>query len=164
METEQINLIKPDLGLSEDTTTNVVNILQRVLADEHVLYMKLRNYHWNVTGPTFRALHLLFEEQYTQVSTTIDTIAERVRSYGVFALGTMQAMIEHARLEESPNQPSARTMVANLVADHETMVRHLREDIDAVDDVNDDGAEDFLTGLLQTHQSMAWMLRTYLEG
>ncbi|GAB4321737.1 MAG: Dps family protein [Phototrophicales bacterium] len=165
MTVQQTQGIKPDLGLSEDATNTVVTILQRLLADEHVLYMKLRNYHWNVTGPHFRALHQLFEEQYTQLATTIDLIAERIRSYGAFALGTMQNMIEQARLEESPhNTLPARDMVANIVTDHETMVRNLRQDIDQVDDIDDDGAEDFLTGLLQTHQEMAWMLRTYLEG
>jgi len=136
------------------------------LADEMVLYTRLRNYHWNVVGPQFQSLHELFEEQYTQLEKTIDETAERVRAYGAYAKGTMTEFTQMARLDEQPNTyPDARQMVQDLADDHEMMVRALREDIDTIDDEYDDvGAEDFLTALLQDHQEMAWMLRTFLEG
>ncbi|MDX2075654.1 MAG: DNA starvation/stationary phase protection protein [bacterium] len=156
--------IKPNIGLDEEVVSSVVKILQTVLADEMVLYIKLRNYHWNVTGQTFTALHVLFEQQYTQLELTIDELAERVRMYGANAIGTMSAFIKTARLKESEDElPDTKGMVANLHNDHEALIRHLRDDIEALDELDDVGAEDLLTGLLQAHQKMAWFLRTYLE-
>jgi starvation-inducible DNA-binding protein len=165
-QSKKITPITPDLGLPEKSQENVANILKVVLADESVLYQKLRNYHWNVTGHHFFALHAAFEDEYTAVADVIDEVAERIRQYGVYAPGTMQEFKEHTRLSEQPGvHPDPRTMVANLVADHETMIRNLREDIELIDDNDDDvGAEDLLTGILQQHQKMAWMLRMYLEG
>jgi starvation-inducible DNA-binding protein len=161
-----LKTITPELGLSDKNRKGVVEIFKALLADEHVLYMRLRNYHWNVTGPQFRSLHELFEEQYTQLATVIDEAAERIRTYGVMAPGTMKEMAQLARLKEKPGEyPNARQMVKDLVADHETIVRCLRDDIEQVSKkYGDVGAEDFLTGLLQSHQEMAWMLRTILEG
>ncbi|MFW5748481.1 MAG: Dps family protein [Chloroflexota bacterium] len=157
--------ITPHLGLDSDAMEKTVDAFVGFLADEHVLYMKLRNYHWNVTGPYFKMLHELFEEQYTTLANTIDEIAERVRTYGIFTPGTMQEMINTARLQEaSPGEfPSARAMVNNLVNDHEMIIRNLREAIDLMDDIDNDGAEDYFIGLLQTHQEMAWMLRAHLQ-
>jgi len=155
----------PRLGLDDEVRHGVVELLQTVLADEMVLYTRLRNYHWNVVGPQFQSLHELFEEQYTQLEQTIDDTAERIRAYGAYAKGTMAEFIQIARLDEQPNNyPNARDMVKNLAEDHEQLVRDLREDIETCDDYDDVGAEDFLTGLLQDHQEMAWMLRTFLEG
>ena len=155
----------PDLGLSHDATGAVVKILTTLLADENLLYMKLRKYHWNVIGPQFFQLHEAFEEQYDDLAEVIDETAERIRQYGELATGTLAEFAQDARLEEQPGvNPDARTMVANLVADHESMVRYLRSDIDTIDDHDDEGAEDFLIGLLQKHQKMAWMLRAMIEG
>ncbi len=155
--------IAPDLGLKDSSRDGIVSVLTAVLADEMVLYTRLRNYHWNVTGPHFRSLHELFEEQYDEIAEEIDEIAERIRSYGAAAIGTMAEFKDHARLEERPGvYPDARDMVSELVADNESLVRYMRADIEKVSD--DVGAEDFLTGLLQKHQEMAWMLRSYLEG
>lgn len=166
MEKQQVTMIKPDFGFSDDVMQKTIDTFQRVLSDEHVFYMKLRNYHWNVTGPTFIALHELFEEQYTELSETIDEIAERVRSYGARSLGSMAEMLEHARLAEAAPgaMPTAREMVADLVADHEAMVRYLTADAELMDDTDDLGAEDFLIGLLQWHQKQGWLLRAHLEG
>lgn len=157
---------KADLGLSQEQTDDAVKILSTTLADEFLLRTKLRKYHWNVMGPQFRSLHELFEEQYNALATYIDEVAERLRSYGAIAPGTMQEFIELARLEENPDEtPGTHQMVANLVKDHEAMVRYMREDIKtAADDIEDVGLEDFLTGQLQEHQEMAWMLRSFLEG
>jgi starvation-inducible DNA-binding protein len=160
-------LSKMNIGLKDDERAGVVELLNNNLADLHVLYVKLRNYHWNVTGPQFRSLHELFEEQYTAVGDAIDEVAERVRSLGGFATGSMAEFTKTARLsEEKPgNVPPARTMIANLVADHEAIIRQLREDIDTADDkLGDTGTADFLTGLMEAHEKMAWMLRAHLEG
>jgi starvation-inducible DNA-binding protein len=156
----------PDLGLSEKAYKGVVNILRTLLADEHVFYIKLRNFHWNVKGAQFRALHEILEEQYTAAADTIDEIAERIVQYGATAPGTMAEFLDYARLSESSGDvPSAHDIVAKSVADHEALIRYMRKDIKAIgDDYEDVGAEDLLTGLLQQHQKQAWMLRAMLEG
>ena len=158
--------LKPDLGVSKNQQQDVTNILKIVLSDESLLYQKLRNYHWNVTGPQFFSLHAAFEDQYNEIADVIDEVAERVRQFGVFAPGTMEELMQITRLSEQPGVvPDARTMVSNLVADHESMIRNLRGDIEIIDGKDDEvGAEDLLTGILQQHQKMAWMLRAVLEG
>ncbi|TVR20770.1 MAG: DNA starvation/stationary phase protection protein [Anaerolineaceae bacterium] len=165
MQKDQVKLIKPDVALTDDAIQKTVLALQTLLADEHVLYMKLRNYHWNVTGPNFITLHELFEEQYTALADTIDDIAERIRSYGVRAIGTLKEMQEYARLDETPGAlPPARDMVADLVSDHETLMRHLRAAANDMGEVGNMGEEDLFIGLLQDHQKKAWLLRAHLEG
>jgi len=158
--------IKPNLGMSEEQVQGVVDVLKTLLADEFLLYTKLRNYHWNVTGPQFMQLHELFETQYEALAEVVDKIAERIRQYGAFAPGTMAEYVELSRLDEeaAATYPAARDMVARAVADHEALVRNLREDIETVDDLDDEGAEDMLIGLMQDHQEMAWFLRAFLEG
>jgi starvation-inducible DNA-binding protein len=155
-----------DLGVPGESVGGLVQLLCVVLADEAVLRAKLQNYHWNVTGPNFRALHLTFEDQYNALAAVIDEVAERIRTFGAKTPGTLTEFLQQSRVKEQPGEyPDARTMVANAVADHETMVRNLRNDIEAVDDEYDEvGVEDMLTGLLQQHQTMAWMLRALLEG
>lgn len=157
--------IIPEIGLSDTARIGVVDSLRTVLADEHVIYMRLRNYHWNVTGPSFHALHEMYEEQYQALEQVIDEVAERIRTYGEFAPGTMNEFIQTARLKETAAYPDAETMTVELAAFHETMVRNLRADISRVSgEFQDVGAEDFLTGLLQKHQEFAWMLRAFLQG
>lgn len=154
----------PELGLAGSAMETAVDILEKLLADESVLYQKLRKYHWNVTGPHFHTLHVVFEEQYTAIEPVIDEAAERIRQYGALAIGTFDELLKATRLEEHPGvNPDARTMVSHLVADHEAIIRNLRNDIDLADDIDDFGLEDYLTGQLQAHQKMAWMLRTMLE-
>jgi len=156
----------PNLGLSEDVMQQAVEILATMLADEYVLRTKLRKYHWNVTGPQFHALHEFFEEQYELLAEVIDKVAERLRTYGEFAPGTLKEFIDLTRLSEAPGEvPDADEMVTNIVSDHEAMVRNLREDIEtAAEKLNDVGLEDFLTANLQEHQEMAWMLRSFLTS
>ena len=156
----------PKLGLSKENRKGVIDVLNLVLADEHALYTKLRNYHWNVVGAQFFALHEMFEDQYNIIKEEADVIAERVRAHGGFAIGTMKEFSERTRLTEQPGDyPVARTMVKNLVDDHETMVRNLREDAKTcADTYNDVGTEDLFIGLLQKHEDMAWMLRSFIEG
>lgn len=153
----------PDLGLSPDVLEQSIELLQTLLADEYVLYTKLRKFHWNVTGLQFKALHELFEEQYTMLEAKIDAVAERARTYGAPVIGTLAEFKDKTRLEEAPGEvPDAIGMVTQLADDHEALLRHLREDIEIADDLDEVGLEDFLTATLQDHQDMAWMLRSFL--
>jgi len=154
-----------DIGLPGQSREAVGRMLNKLLADEHVLYVKTRNYHWNVTGPQFHSLHEMFEEQYTQLAGSIDDIAERARSLGVTALGSMSEFLNEARLtEENGEPPPARSMVLNLAHDHEALARQLRGDVEACEkQYNDQGTMDFLTGLMEMHEKTAWMLRATAE-
>lgn len=129
----------PDLGISAANTKGVVAILSRVLADEHVLYTRLRNFHWNVVGMAFGTLHELFQQQYEALAVDIDDIAERIRELGQPAPGTMTEFLKLATLAERPGDlPSDREMVACLVADHEAIIRNLRRDLRAADEQYDE--------------------------
>ena len=156
----------PDLGISKNQRQDVATILKIILADESLVYQRLRNYHWNVTGPHFFELHIALEKQYDEIAEVVDEVAERIRQFGVFAPGTLEEFKQITRMNEEPGvYPDARTMVANLVADHEAVIRNLRGDIEMIDKQDDEvGVVDLLTGILQQHQKMAWMLRMYLEG
>jgi starvation-inducible DNA-binding protein len=158
--------VSVQIGMKETDRNSVGQILNLLLADEHVLYIKLRNYHWNVTGMQFKPLHELFEEQYTALATSIDDLAERIRSLGFFAPGSMEELKKLARLQETDHlNGNAEQMVKNLLADNETIIQILRRNIDQVDnDFNDVGNADFLTALLEDHEKMAWMLRAHLAS
>src|SRR6187401_3407139 len=124
--------MKANVGLNDKQRAAVMTLLMKTLADEYVLYTKTRNYHWNVTGPQFNDLHKFFEEQYTELNVVVDDVAERARSLGGWSFGTLSEFSQHARLKEHPGQhPNAREMIANLLADHETIVRQLRKDLEA---------------------------------
>lgn len=155
----------PDIGLSAANAQGVVALLSRLLADEHILYTRLRNYHWNVVGMSFGPLHAMFQDQYEALADDIDDIAERIRMIGAPAPGTMTEFLQQATLAERPGElPEDRTMIANLVADHEAIIRHLRKDVRAADEQYDDmGTSDFLTGLMEKHEKWAWLLRAHLE-
>ncbi|HET6519750.1 MAG TPA: DNA starvation/stationary phase protection protein [Geminicoccaceae bacterium] len=153
-----------EIGLSGQNREAVGQILNALLADQHVLYVKTRKYHWNVVGPQFKSLHELFEKEYKEIAAEIDETAERARSLGVRAHGTMAEFTKHARLEEDSGFPDAMTMVANLVRDHEAAIKQLRTDIDRCqDDYHDAGTADFLTALMEKHEKTAWMLRAYTQ-
>jgi starvation-inducible DNA-binding protein len=154
-----------NIGLTEKASEAVAALLNQRLADTMVLYVKTRNYHWNVTGPRFQPLHEFFESQYDQLEEAIDEIAERVRQVGGYAAGTMAEFSKLSALKEIPGEvPSADEMIANLMADHETIIRQLREDVDSTAEKHHDvGTSDFLTGLLESHEKMAWMLRAFME-
>ncbi|MFZ5805587.1 MAG: Dps family protein [Verrucomicrobiota bacterium] len=157
--------MKTNIGLTEAGAKGSAAILNHALADAHVLYMKLRQYHWNVTGPNFSELHKLFETQYDQIEEAIDAVAERIRSLGKFPLGTLKEMLQEAKLKESTaDNLDASKMIRNLLEDHEHIIRELREGLKACDEqYGDMGTSDFLTGLMEEHEKMAWMLRAYLE-
>ena len=155
----------PNIGITDDHREGVQKILETLLADEYVLYTKTRNYHWNVVGPQFNDLHKFFESQYDALNDVVDEVAERARTLGGHAIGTLAEFVKQARLKEHPGQyPDASKMIANLVADHEALVRTLRADLaTAMDKFGDAGTSDFLTGLMEKHEKMAWMLRAFLE-
>lgn len=156
--------MKPSIGIVDSDRSAVVKILNTLLADEYLLYTKTRNYHWNVVGPQFNDLHKFFEGQYEALDDIVDDVAERARALGGPALGTLTEFTQQARLKEHPGQhPDARTMVGNLLADHESLIRQLREDLDtAASTYHDAGTSDFLTGLMERHEKTAWMLRAFL--
>ncbi len=153
-----------NIGIPDDNRQKVVAILNTLLADEFLLYTKTRNFHWNVTGPQFNDLHKFFESLYEALDEVVDEVAERARALDGRALGTLEEFRTKARLGEKPGAvPAARDMLATLLADHEALIRSLREDVDTVTDrLEDVGTADFLTGLLEKHEKTAWMLRAFL--
>lgn len=157
--------MKLNIGLTEKNLSGCLEILNRLLADEFVLYAKTRNYHWNVKGPDFQELHKLFESQYEELEGIIDEVAERAKALGGNALGTLKEFSQKTRLKELPGDyPEAKRMIANLLADHESVIRALREDLAAcAEKFGDAGTSDFLTGLMEQHEKTAWMLRSYLQ-
>lgn len=151
--------------MTTDQRRRVIEALNLHVADQHVLYVKTRKYHWNVVGPHFYSIHKLLESQYEAIADTIDETAERVRMLGGLATGTMTEFCNNARLKEVPGRnPSARDMLADLLADHEAVIRQLREDIDLTDEAKDMPTSDFLTGLSFAHEKMAWMLRSMIDN
>ncbi len=162
---EAVRMERAAIGLTNDQRAGVSGILNRALSDEHVLYIRTRNFHWNVTGMHFKSLHEFFEEQYKQIEISIDEIAERARSLGFRAIGSMTEFLAHASLKENnpAEVPDATGMLRSLLNDHESIIKQLREDIDTCDDVHKDaGTADFLTEKLEAHEKMAWMIRAYL--
>jgi starvation-inducible DNA-binding protein len=155
----------PIISLSDEQRQGGVAILNTLLADEYLLYTKTRNYHWNVVGPQFNDLHKSFEVQYNQLNEIVDDVAERSRALGRNALGTMTEFLTPTHLKvENGYYPEARHMIANLLADHEALICHLRIDLEACAEQYDDaGTNDSLTGLMEQHEKMAWMLRAFLE-
>jgi starvation-inducible DNA-binding protein len=156
--------MKVNIGITEKNRQAVAAELNKLLADEHILYNKTRNYHWSIEGPSFMEFHKLYEQQYTLLAEVIDEIAERIRTIGHFAEGRLKEIIKLASLDE-PEAPTKQSeQIANLESDHETIIIRLRKLIKAFDeDYKDVGSADFITGLLKTHEKMAWMLRSYLR-
>lgn len=155
-----------NIGITEKNRGATIKLLQTLLADESVLFLKTRDAHWNVTGPHFNHLHAFFESQYDALAESLDEIAERIRQLDGHATATMAEYLKLTRLKEEPG--SAKTAdgyLKTLLADHETLIRHLREEIDIVGPkYGDAGTQDFLTGLLQAHEKTAWMLRASLKA
>ncbi|HVU09968.1 MAG TPA: DNA starvation/stationary phase protection protein [Phototrophicaceae bacterium] len=157
--------IVPNLGLDEKARQQVVDLLNKRLADTFVLYTKTLNYHWNLTGPEFIAIHLLLDDQYHDLAESIDEIAERVRKIGGFTLGTLDEFKQNSQIEEQPGRiPDWKEMVQCLVDDHEAVIRQLREDAETTDKLGDTFTNDFVIGLAHDHETMAWKLRAHLEN
>jgi len=156
--------MKPNIGIADSHMLEVAKLLNVLLADEFVLYAKTRNYHWNVTAPNFMELHKFFEAQYEELDEIMDSVAERIRQIGHYALGSLQSFAKETRLTEGQDETTASKMIASLLDDHETIIRQVRNEIDVVgNDHKDAGTADFLTGILKDHEKMAWMLRAHIN-
>ncbi|MGD8788548.1 MAG: Dps family protein [Burkholderiales bacterium] len=153
-----------DIGIDEKNRAQIAEGLSRVLADTYTLYLQTHNFHWNVTGPMFNTLHLMFEQQYNELALAVDQIAERIRALGFPAPGTYQDYVKLTQVEEVPGVPSAEEMIRFLVKGQETVVRTAREVFPVVEKANDEPTADLLTQRMQVHEKTAWMLRSLLEG
>lgn len=159
----ETHMVTVDLGIED--TDRVIELLNRNLADENVLYIKTKNYHWNLEGAHFHDWHKFLGEQYETLDSTIDAVAERVRAIGGRAIGTLEEFLDRTRLGEKAGEaPEAREMFSNLLGDHETVIKNLRDDIKACQDVRDEGTMDLLIKTIQTHEKTAWMIRAVLAG
>ena len=155
----------PKIGISEANLKKSISLLSTVLADEMTLYVKLRKFHWNITGNSFMELHKLFENHYNQLENVIDEVAERINSLGSKTIGTMKEFISLTRLREHENKyPDQKSMIQELLEDNETLITEIRKDIDiCADESHDAGTADLLTKIIQQHEMMAWVLRRYLS-
>jgi len=153
-----------DIGITEQHRQAVATELNKLLADEFLLYTKTRKFHWNVEGMHFHDLHLFFEKQYEELAGIVDEVAERIRKIGHYAIGSMAQFLEETRLlEHADDSTDALAMVQNLLDDHEAIIRILRKDVPAFEDKQKDaGTSDFVNGLMERHERMAWMLRSML--
>lgn len=157
--------MKPQIGISEKHLSISIEMLSIILADEMVLYVKTRKFHWNVSGESFMELHKLFQNQYTELEETIDLVAERIGKLGGKTIGTMHEFANLTRLKESPNKyPNQKDMLKELLEDYETLIVEIRKDIETCNEKNKDaGTVDFLTAIMEQHESTAWILRRYLN-
>ena len=151
-----------NIGIREEDRDAIAEGLSRLLADSYTLYLKTHNYHWNVTGPQFNTLHQMFEEQYTELATAVDEIAERIRALGIRAPGSYREFAELTRIEEGSGDESAEEMTRQLAIGQETVVRTAREAFPAADEARDEATADLLTQRMQLHEKNAWMLRSML--
>ncbi len=152
-----------DIGIKEEDRMAIAEGLSRLLADTYTLYLKTHNYHWNVTGPMFNSLHTMFEQQYTELATAVDDIAERIRALGVAAPGSYRQFSELTSIDEETDVPSAEEMVARLVRDQEAVVRTARGVFPAAEAASDEPTADLLTQRMQIHEKTAWMLRSLIS-
>ena len=153
-----------DIGIPAEQRAQIAEGLGRVLADSTVLYAKTHGFHWNVTGPMFNTIHLMFMEQYTELWTALDEIAERIRALGHKAPFGGSIYRDLSCIPESQGVPAAMEMVRELVQGHEAVARTIREVFAVADDADDQPTADLLTQRLQIHEKTAWMLRSLLEG
>jgi starvation-inducible DNA-binding protein len=157
--------MKPKIGISEKKLSHVCSLLEKVLANEMIVYVKTRKFHWNVKGESFMELHKLFQSQYEQLEEIIDEVAERIGKLGFNAAGSMKEFLKSGSLKESvETHPSSKEMLKELLHDHEAVIVLLRKDVENCGEkYNDAGTADFLTGLMETHETIAWTLRRYLN-
>jgi starvation-inducible DNA-binding protein len=156
--------MKANIGLTEKNAQQIALTLNKILANEHILYAKTHNYHWNYIGDNFIEMHKFYEGQYEELAEMIDEVAERIRMIGHFAEGRLKEYLKLTDLEETAPTPDQQKQVRNLLDDHETVIRLLRQQVDIMQDkLKDAGTADFLTGLMEKHEKMAWMLRSYLK-
>lgn len=157
--------MKPKIGISEEHLHNSISLLASILSDEMTLYVKTRKFHWNVSGNNFMELHKLFQSQYVELEETIDLMAERINKLGGKTIGTLKEFVDLTRIKESPGvYPDQKEIFTELLGDHEIIVKQLRYDIVVCSEKNKDlGTADFLTGIMEQHETTAWVLRRYLQ-
>ncbi len=155
--------MKIDTGIPQKQRAEIAHGLSRLLADTYVVYLKTHNFHWNVEGPMFQTLHLMFMEQYTETWNAIDLIAERIRSLGEYAPGTYKEYAKLTRIKETDGVPKAEQMVRLLIEGQEAVVRTARELLPVADRAHDEPTLDLLTQRMQVHEKNAWMLRSLLK-
>jgi starvation-inducible DNA-binding protein len=158
-------MMKTAIGIQEDRTQAVANQLAKLQADEFILYTKTRNAHWNVEGTDFHSMHLFFESQYGQLDEIIDGVAERIRSLGHYAPGTLKSFLALTHLSEySERENNSKGFIEELLHDHDSIITFLRENINPfANEYHDAGTSDYITGLMEQHEKMAWMLRAHLK-
>jgi starvation-inducible DNA-binding protein len=157
--------MKTQIGISDEHKAKVAHVLNTLLADEFVLYTKTRNAHWNVEGANFHSLHLFFESQYQDLEEIVDSVAERIRTLGHYAPATLKSFLELTHLSEVLHEKNdGPGFIKELLADHEALIIEFRENVNYfADELQDAGTSDYITGLLETHEKMAWMLRAHLK-
>jgi len=151
-----------DIGIPQTDRKAIADGLARLLGDTYTLYLKTHNYHWNVTGPMFQTLHLMFETQYTELALAVDLIAERIRALGEFAPGSYAAFAKLSTIEDAEDVPDAKEMIRQLVKGQEAVVKTARSVFPAAEAVSDEPTADLLTQRMQVHEKNAWMLRSLL--
>jgi starvation-inducible DNA-binding protein len=151
-----------NIGIGAEQREQIAMGLSALLADSYTLYLKTHNYHWNVTGPLFNTLHLMFEAQYTELATAVDEIAERIRALGIKAPGSYSAFSDLTKITEGSGDESAEEMIRQLVLGQEAVVRTARDIFPVVDEASDEPTADLLTQRMQIHEKNAWMLRSML--
>lgn len=152
-----------NIGISDEHRQAIAEGLSRLLADTYTLYLKTHNFHWNVTGPMFQTLHLMFEGQYNELALAVDAIAERIRTLGFPAPGTYSEYAKLSSIDETPGVPKAEEMISLLVEGQEAVARTARSVFAIADEANDEPTADLLTQRLQIHEKNAWMLRSLLQ-
>jgi starvation-inducible DNA-binding protein len=156
--------MKPEIGINEKHLHKTIGQLSIILSDEMTLYIKTRKFHWNVAGESFMELHKLFQSQYTELEETIDSVAERIGKLGGKTISTMKEFAHLTRLKEHPDEyPSQKEMLKELLTDHEIVIVEFRKIIEEESAAKDAGTTDFLTGIMQQHETTAWVLRRYLN-
>jgi starvation-inducible DNA-binding protein len=155
--------MKIDIGIDEKQREKIASGLARLLADSYTLYLKTHNFHWNVKGPMFNTLHLMFETQYTELALAVDLVAERIRALDVQAPGSYREFGKLTAIKESTGSPSATEMTKQLVEGQETVARTARSVFPDAEAANDQPTADLLTQRMQVHEKNAWMLRSLLE-
>jgi starvation-inducible DNA-binding protein len=151
-----------NMGIEEKDRQEIAQGLSKLLADTYTLYLKTHNFHWNVTGPMFQTLHLMFEQQYNELALAVDLIAERIRALGFFAPGSYREFSQLSSIKEEAAIPDAREMIRLMVEGQEAVIRTARSVFSVVDRVNDEPTADLLTQRMQVHEKTAWMLRSLL--
>ena len=157
------NRVAIDIGISNTDREQIAEELSRLLADTYTLYLKTHSFHWNITGPMFNSLHLMFETQYTELWGAADVIAERIRSLDFPEPGSYSQFVKLSSVKEESGQPEWKEMVQQLVDGHETVARTAREVFKSADDANDQSSADLATQRMQVHEKTAWMLRSLLK-